>query len=42
MIVSLPPAINEINKRDLIQLRAVRLCYEKATCKIIGGHSYNN
>ena len=43
MIISLPPAINEINKRDLIQLKAgAELLMEKAKCKIIGGHTYSN
>ena len=43
MIVSLPPAINEINKRDLIQLKSgADYAMKQATCKIIGGHSYNN
>ena len=43
MIISLPPAINEINKRDLIQLKAgAELLMKKATCKIIGGHTYSN
>ena len=43
MIVSLPPAINEINKRDLIQLKSgADYAMKQATCKIIGGHSYSN
>ena len=43
MIVSLPPAINEINKRDLIQLKSgADYAMKKANCKIIGGHSYSN
>ena len=43
MIVSLPPAINEINKRDLIQVKSgADYAMKKATCKIIGGHSYSN
>ena len=43
MIVSLPPAINEINKRDLIQLKSgADYAMKQANCKIIGGHSYSN
>ena len=43
MIVSLPPAINEINRRDLFQLKeGAAHAMKQANCNIIGGHSYSN
>ena len=42
MIVSLPPGLNEINKRDLKLLKeGANLVMQQADCKITGGHSFN-
>ena len=43
MIVSLPPALSKINKRDLFQLKSgADVIMKKSLCKINGGHSYSN
>ncbi len=43
MIISLPPALNEINTRDLIQVKkGAEISMKNANCRITGGHSYNS
>jgi selenide,water dikinase len=43
MIVSMPPALNKINIRDLTQLKkGAEVIMKKSVCDITGGHTYSS